>query len=486
MKSSTNNKKAETSEKKPKITKKHVKNAGRIVFWFGVGAAITLFLVASFSYFAFQSYYQGKIYPGVTINGVDFSRKTEDQVKNYFIEKNKQASDSTFVFNFDNNSATVSAQEIDFGYDADLLTTQAMSIGRSKDPLSNVNLIIQSYISGTDLSPAYKYSDEKLEEKLEPLYKVVNKDPVEAVFNFQDGKVAEFKASENGRQVDKDELNQQILAKGKLVLNFTNQRVIVVPVPVKTLKPNLTTDKVNNMGIKELIGTGTSLYQHSIESRIYNVALGASRVNGILVAPGKVFSFDDTVGDVSSLTGYKQAYVISGGKTVLGDGGGICQVSTTLFRAALNAGLPIVERHAHAYRVGYYEEDSGPGIDATVYVPSVDFKFKNDTGHYILIQSIVDPEQLRLTFMIYGTSDGRVAQVSEPVVTNQSPAPEAKYEDDPTLPVGQIKQVDFAAAGANVYFTRTVTRDGKTIIYDKFTSNYRPWQAVYMRGTKTQ
>src|SRR6185369_11000366 len=115
-----------------------------------------------------------------------------------------------------------------------------------------------------------------------------------------------------------------------------------------------------------------------------------------------------------------------------GDGGGVCQVSTTLFRAALNAGLPIVERHAHAYRVHYYEEDSSPGVDATVYVPTVDLKFKNDTGHYILIQSIIDLTQPRLTFMIYGTNDGRVVNQTAPVVTNIRPAPADKYEDDPT------------------------------------------------------
>jgi vancomycin resistance protein YoaR len=240
------------------------------------------------------------------------------------------------------------------------------------------------------------------------------------------------------------------------------------------------------MGIKELIGMGTSTYQGSIESRIFNVNLGASRVNGTLVAPGEVFSFAKTVGDVSSLTGYKQAYIISGGKTILGDGGGICQVSTTLFRAALNAGLPIVERHPHAYRVSYYEQDSSPGIDATVYVPTVDLKFKNDTGNHILIQSILDPNELRLTFMIYGTSDGRTSEVSTPVVSNVRPAPEAKYEDDPNLPAGQIKQVDFAAAGATAYFTRTVMRDGKVLHSDEFRSNYRPWQAVFLRGTKTE
>jgi len=354
----------------------------------------------------------------------------------------------------------------------------------SADSLSNINIIIQAYLNGINLSAAYKYSEVDLQKKLEPFYEKVNKDPVEAVFNFEDGRVKEFTASEDGRKVDEELLSDRILSKGKSIINSKNQKVIIIPVPVKKIEPTLTTDKVNEMGIKELIGTGTSLYKGSIASRIFNVGLGSSRVNGVLVAPGETFSFANAVGDVSSLTGYKQAYIISGGKTILGDGGGICQVSTTLFRAALNAGLPIIERHAHAYRVGYYEQDSGPGVDATVYVPTVDLKFKNDTGHHILIQSINDPQEQKLTFMIYGTSDGRVSEVGTPIVTNVRPAPEAKYEDDPNRPIGQVEQVDWAAPGANAYFTRTVTRNGEVIISDKFTSNYRPWQAVYIRGTK--
>ena len=467
-----------------KIKKKHIKRAGRITFWFLVGAFISLFLILSFSYIAFQNYYKEKVYPGVKINGIDFGKKTQTDVKSYFLQKNAQASDATFIFNFKESSATVSAREIDFGYDDELLAQQAITIGRSKNPLSNISLILQAYTAGIDLSPAYRFSQAKLEEKLNPIFEKINEKPIEAIFNFEGGRVKEFRESKDGREVDKNQLNQQVLSKARLVLSYTNQKVIIISIPITVLNPNLTTDKVNKMGIKELIGTGTSLFQHSIENRIYNVNLAASRLNGLLVAPNETFSFAKYLGDISSFTGYKQAYVIQNGKTILGDGGGVCQVSTTLFRAILNAGLPVVERTAHAYRVGYYEQDSPPGIDATVYVPSVDLKFKNDTGNHILIQTVVDLNELRLTFNLYGTKDGRISEVSTPVITSQTPAPEPRYEDDPTLPKGQVKQIDFAAAGAKVYFTRTVTKNGKTLISETFNSNYRPWQAVYLRGTK--
>jgi vancomycin resistance protein YoaR len=468
-----------------KAKKTRIKHLSKISFWFLTGAGISLFLILSFSYITFQSYYKDRIYPGVKIDGKDFGRSRQSDLNNYFAQKSKEAADTVFTFSYEDKIATVSAQDISFGYDSALLSKQAMSIGRSADPVSNLSLIFQSYLGYVNLSPAYSFSQKKLDRKLDSIYKEINKKPVEAVFNFEDGRVTQFRASENGQQVDKTQLNQIVLSKASLVINNTHQKIVIITIPVKILKPTLTTDRVNKMGINGLIGTGTSLFAGSIESRIYNVNLAASRINGFLVKPGDTFSFAKAVGDVSNLTGYKQAYVIQNGKTVLGDGGGVCQVSTTLFRAALNAGLPIVERHAHAYRVHYYEEDSAPGVDATVYVPTVDLKFKNDTGHYILIQSIIDLTQPRLTFMIYGTSDGRVVNQTEPIVSNIRPAPPDKYEDDPTLPVGTVKQVDFAAGGADASFTRTVTRNGEVISQDTFTSHYTPWQAIYLRGTKT-
>lgn len=471
-------------QKTKRLKKKHIKFAGNILFWFTTGAILSLILISSFSYFAFQNYYKGKVYPGVSVNGVDFGRKSEEQVKKYFTDKNLKASGATFVFNYDSHTATVSAKDIDLGFDQNLLASQAMSIGRSNDPFSNITLIISAYMNGVNLSTAYRFSEEKLSEKLKPTTDAVNKKAIEALFNFEGEKVIEFRPSENGLEVDINKLNQLVLSKAKLVLNNTPHKVILISLPVKTIQPALTTDKVNKMGIRELIGSGTSTFKGSIENRIYNINLASSRLNGILIKPGDTFSFNKTIGDVSSLTGYKQAYVIQNGRTVLGDGGGVCQVSTTFFRAVLNTGLPIVERNQHAYRVAYYEQDSGPGIDAAIYTPNIDLRFKNDTGNHILVQTIIDNEEQRLTFMFYGTSDGRTSELTTPVILSQSPAPEPKYEDDPNLPKGQVKQVDFAAAGANVFFTRTVTRDGKTIISEKIASNYRPWQAVFLRGTK--
>jgi vancomycin resistance protein YoaR len=315
------------------------------------------------------------------------------------------------------------------------------------------------------------------------LQKKTDVEPVNALFSFENNKVSAFTLAKDGQAVDVEKLKEQVYQELKNSTRNGRGRISIT-VPIKVVKPAITNENVNNLGIQELIGEGTSRFAGSIENRLFNIQLAANRLNGILIAPDEVFSFNKALGDVSKLTGYKQAYVIENGRTVLGDGGGVCQVSTTLFRAALAAGLPIVERSPHAYRVSYYEQDSGPGIDAAVYIPSVDLKFKNDTGKHILIQTYYDSANKQLTFDLYGASDGREVSIGEPVILSQSPAPEPRYQDDPELPKDQVKQVDFAAPGANVYFTRTVKKGREVVINDKFTSNYRPWQAVFLKGTK--
>lgn len=340
--------------------------------------------------------------------------------------------------------------------------------------------------SGQDLinfiNPLGGFYDDKITDQITIIAKKINRDPQNPKFSFENGKVTEFLPALDGIVLD----NVALKSKISDALNNSEkneEKIITIEVPVTKTPPEVTTDKINNLGIKELIGRGTSTYYHSIPGRIYNVSLAASRINGILVKSGETFSFNDSLGDVSAFTGYQQAYIISEGKTILGDGGGVCQVSTTLFRALLNAGLPINERTAHAYRVGYYEQNSPPGLDATVYGPSPDLKFTNDTSNYVLIVATADPKHYSLIFELYGTSDGRRATISKPIVSNITPALPTVYQDDPTLPAGKLKQVDYSAAGARVTFNYVVERNGETIFKKTFVSNYRPWAAVFLRGT---
>jgi vancomycin resistance protein YoaR len=310
----------------------------------------------------------------------------------------------------------------------------------------------------------------------------VNTSPKNPVFSYQGGRVKEFLPAADGLEVNLPELEMKF-KEALAELESTSVDSVSVDIPVKRTAPEFATEDVNDLGINELIGVGKSTFRGSIPSRVYNIRLAASRLNGVVVKPGEIFSFVNTLGDISSLTGYKQAYIIQDNQTILGDGGGVCQVSTTFFRAALDAGLPIVERHPHSYRVGYYEQDSSPGIDATIYHPTVDIKIKNDTTGHILIQAFADTKNMALRFEFYGTSDGRVATIGKPTVTDVVPPPDDLYVDDPTLPAGEIKQVDYKAWGAKVNFNYKVERNGEIIFEKTFYSNYRPWQARFLRGT---
>ena len=245
-----------------------------------------------------------------------------------------------------------------------------------------------------------------------------------------------------------------------------------------------------SLGITELIYEGHSYFYGSPSDRLQNIRTSAASFYGVMVAPGEVFSMAKYLTDISLENGYAEAIIIVGDQSVRGVGGGVCQVSTTLFRTAFFAGFPIVERYPHAYRVSYYEQDANgwvntnlAGLDATVYVPIVDFKFRNDTPYWILMETYATDTSL--TWKFYSTSDGRSVDWTTTGVTNVTPPPEPVYREDPTLPTGTIKQVDWAVNGASVSVQRNVYKDGSLYFTDYIHTTYVPWPDGYNYGPGT-
>ncbi len=245
------------------------------------------------------------------------------------------------------------------------------------------------------------------------------------------------------------------------------------------------------LGITELVSDpvySVTYFRGSTAARIQNIRLAAARFHGLLVAPGETFSMGAALGDISLENGYQEAMIIYNGRTIKGVGGGVCQVSTTLFRTVFFAGYPILERHAHAYRVSYYEQTpygldpNLAGMDATVYFPLVDFKFVNDTPYWLLMETYVNERAQRLTWKFYSTRDGRSVTWTTTGPRNVVPAPAPLFRLNPDLSPGSMKQVDWAADGADVYVTRTVSRDGQVLFSDEFATHYQPWQAVCEYG----
>ena len=229
----------------------------------------------------------------------------------------------------------------------------------------------------------------------------INREPIDAKLTFKNGRVIVFALSQSGIRLE-IEKNIPILFRG--ILN--NQKIIL---EIKQIKPLITTESIDNLGIISFLGKGVSNFSGSPTSRVHNIKIATARFNGVLIEPEKEFSFNEILGEVGPEQGYEPELVIKKNKTIPEYGGGICQVSTTVFRAAVNSGLKVTERFAHAFPVKYYNPQ---GFDATIYPPSPDLKFINNTPANILLQAkIVGTE---LIFEIYGTDDSRKIKIDGP------------------------------------------------------------------------
>jgi len=367
------------------------------------------------------------------------------------------------------------------------------------DQAALARLLTLQPVSNADGSLTYRalLNEAALRLQVEALAREINQTPRDARFHFDNGALTPIVSSQEGRVLNVDATMQIVMQRFQQATAATRApgnalpaalpldalRNNTVDLAVTVTKPAVDMRDKDKFGITELVSSGTSQFRGSIPNRIQNIKTAQASFDGVVIPPGATFSFNQYLSEIVEANGYADAYVIFGNKTVLGPGGGVCQVSTTMFRAAFFAGFPITERWEHAYRVGYYEPPVG--LDAAVFVPSADMKFVNDTPNYILIEPALDVPNLRLTFNCYGTKpNGREVKMTDPVVSNIKPHPPTKYIDDPTLPRGTTKQIDFAVDGEDVTLYREIYQNGQLVTREKFFSSYEPWQAVFLKGTR--
>ena len=306
-------------------------------------------------------------------------------------------------------------------------------------------------------------------------------DPQNAKFGFDDeiGQLELVRSAVVGRELDVDATLVGVIES----LESGEHKVFF---RFKVVEPHLGDDTtLDELGITGMVAEATTFFQGSGESRQQNIKAGSEMMNGVMVRPREEFSFNENLGDVSLDTGFAEAWIIFGGRTIQGVGGGICQVSTTVFRAAFFGGYPILERNPHAYRVGYYEQglkSPGPGLDATIFSPIADFRFVNDRDAWLLIETEVDEDNQSLVFRFYSADDMRKVTVSEPQVTDIVEAKESVYEFNPDLESGEIKQVDWENEGAKIAVERVVELNNNVIIEDNIRTTYQPWGSVYQFG----
>lgn len=286
-------------------------------------------------------------------------------------------------------------------------------------------------------------NEEALKDSLEDLALKTDTDPQDAVFGGdENGKIFVAIPETFGQSLDITK-SFEVLTQA---LEANDQAFLSVKLPVAVVTPNIRGSDAERLGIKELIGSGSSNFKGSPKNRVYNIKRSLEQFQSLIIPAGEEFSFVEHLGEVDEAHGYLPELVIRDNKTEPEFGGGVCQVSSTVFRAAIYSGMKITERRNHSYPVQYYLPF---GFDATIYIPKPDFKFRNNTGNAIMMQSII--EGTKLTFQFFGTKDGRTVSMDGPYILERNPD-------------GSMKTT----------FTQTVKdASGNEIIKDEFKSNYK-------------
>lgn len=339
--------------------------------------------------------------------------------------------------------------------------------------------LVKSEVKATDL--VLVMNEDRANSFISLIAKSINTEPVNAKLSVVGGKATIFSTAVIGKVLDQQQTRIDI--GNSLFARITGNSVkadpILINLKVDTKNPEVTNDAISTMGITELVGTGTTDFRSSPANRVHNIQIGTDALNGSLLKPGETFSTIGKLGEIDAASGYLPELVIKNNETVPDFGGGLCQVSTTLFRAVMNAGLKITERQNHSYRVSYYEPPIG--MDATIYDPSPDFKFINNYDHYLLIQSHINGT--KITFDIYGTKDSRVVEISTPESYDVVNPPAAVTVETNTLPAGTRVLNSKAHQGITAKFNYKVTKDGNVLQDKTFVSKYTAIAERWLVGT---
>ena len=321
-------------------------------------------------------------------------------------------------------------------------------------------------------------SEPRLAAYVKTLAGEVDRPATDAQLRWNGGGATVVRASADGVRLDQPAAVRAIIAQA-------TGEAREVTLPAAIARPAITSDPALVAGIKQLVATGTSKFAGSSPERLNNIQVAANRLDGAVIPPGATFSFLKALGPITKANGYQEGLTIQGDATVPGIGGGVCQVSTTVFRAAFYAGLPIVERHQHSYRVSYYEQDGSPvGFDAAVYDPGVDLRFRNDSEFAILMHAAVDTKSSTLAFRFYSTNTGREVKLTPQKANEIKAGPKLPDVLDPQLPKGTRKQVEWSADGVDATIRRIITNGagGPTISSDAYFSRYVPWREKWAVG----
>ncbi|NLM04566.1 MAG: hypothetical protein GX214_06055 [Clostridiales bacterium] len=424
------------------------------------------------SFFAISFFHLNKdsIYHGIYIAGVDVSDLTKMEARNKLEDIYEIKIDSlSFDLNYKDYNKKISYRDLDYEYLYDESIEKAYDIGREGNIFRRVKEVYQLKNNPVDIDLDTKYNDDVFDEIIMDVKENINKKSQDASIKRENGV---FNITE---EVTGIEVKEEVL-KDLIHDNIKNFSTETIDIPVDTIEPRIKAEALRN--IKDVIGEFSTVFNTQAVGRTKNIRIASNSITHTLLMPGEEFSFNEKTGPRGVAEGYQEAPVIINGELVPGIGGGICQVSTTLYNAVVRANLEISNRRNHSIPVGYVPL----GHDATVSYNHIDFKFKNNRKHPIYLESFVKGNRIYIRF--YGVKENDPIIGLHSVVT-EAIEPKMEVKKDGTLPIGETKVEIQGKQGYRVNTYKIYYQDGREIKRELISKDYyAPTNGLILEGTR--
>jgi vancomycin resistance protein YoaR len=384
-------------------------------------------------------------YKGAVVEGVDLSGRSREEVAQLLTLWQKEYHDRTIMLQYEDRIFNVEASTIDLDIDVDAALDEVLNYGRHGSWWERIKQVRAGIEEGHPITLDIKYNADKLSRLTEQWKGMIERPPSNATFNLATGKIVPH---EPGYRLESEVLEPLVLEA------FKKAERGPITLPVQVLYPKITVDDITNSGIREILSTYTTIFNRQDVNRTENIKVAARKTNGYILYPGKVFSFNEVVGPREKVYGFKEALEIVDGEFVSGVGGGICQVSSTLYNAVILANLNIVERYNHSKPLSYIPL----GRDATVSFGDLDFKFVNNTSGPLMIMAEVDDNKLMI-----GILGGQplIEKIEIKTVNQETIFPNIVKKEDASLYIGETKIDKQGKPGYSVTTIRLVQSKGQ-------------------------
>ncbi|MGF7185386.1 vancomycin resistance protein YoaR [Desulfitispora alkaliphila] len=332
------------------------------------------------------------IAPGVKVYGKDFSRNTRAELSNYLLQVEAELIQGDIKLKYQEHQWVLNKKDLGYAMNSAKVTGSAYEIGRNDSATINVKKRIKTWYKGADIPLAWEINQDKMIKAIDAIKGELEKLPEDAQFYLTETGEIAIKSEVIGRRIDLNNLQQNLI-------NAVEKNSDYIEVPLITVIPSTIERDLKALEINTKLASKTTEFDSSNSARINNIIIAAEKINKYLLFEDDIFSFNEIVGSQSRDKGYQKAPIIVDGEFVDAVGGGICQVSTTIYNTALLSGLEIVERTPHSLPVSYVDL----GLDAAVYYDYLDLKFKNNSGGNILVTAMVNKSNLKVS--MYGKKD---------------------------------------------------------------------------------